>query len=383
MDDSYPLSTIDLWQQDVAEEILTDFLEAMPAHAALLDQNGTIITVNKPWRAFASSYGGADGAYVGANYLTVTGATDDPDALMVAGGLVAVMKGGLSNFSHDYPCHDANNQRWFRCLISPLRHDGRVKATVVMHIDISAQKRAEALAQAANRAKSEFLANLSHELRTPLNAIIGFSEIMMMGSDHYREYAGDVHTAGKHLLSLINEVLDLSKVEAGKYVLREEPVILAEIVGQSLHLVEAKATDAGLTLAAHAEGSLPALVADARLIRQILLNLLSNAIKFTPPGGIVSTSVAVADDGWMEIAVTDTGIGIDADDIARVMEPFGQIDSELARAHVGESTGLGLPLVKSFVELHQGELVVKSARGQGTRVIARFPPRRVKSLGYL
>jgi signal transduction histidine kinase len=364
--------------------MLGDFLDAIPANAAILDRKGVVIAVNAAWRAFSCANGGQREGYVGSDYLAVTGAGHDPDAEMVAGGLVAVLRGGLSNFQHDYPCHSTRTQRWFRCLISPLHENGQVSGATILHIDISEQKQAEARALAASRAKSEFLANMSHELRTPLNAVIGFSEIMMMevfgplGDDHYRSYVEDIHTAGRHLLSLINEVLDLSKIEAGRYVLREEQVCLPEIIAQSLHLVEDRAQKAGIALSITIADDLPVLVADARLLRQILLNLLSNAVKFTPAGGSIAVAARRTATGSLELSVADTGIGIAADDIDRVLEPFGQVESDLSSRYSDESTGLGLPLARSFIELHQGTFIIRSQPGRGTFVAAHFPPQRLR-----
>jgi signal transduction histidine kinase len=238
---------------------------------------------------------------------------------------------------------------------------------------------AEQRALEANRAKTEFLAAMSHELRTPLNAIIGFSEMLMLeswgplGDQRYSGYAEDIHSAGAHLLSLINEVLDLAKVEAGHYELHDERVPVAELVNSCLNLVNERAARKGLTLAGRALDGVDSITADPRLLRQILLNLLSNAVKFTPEGGTVSATAAHTEDGGLRLTVTDSGIGIAVGDLERVMQPFGQVDSELARKHSGESTGLGLPLVKRFVELHGGRLELVSTPDSGTSVSAVFP----------
>jgi signal transduction histidine kinase len=240
--------------------------------------------------------------------------------------------------------------------------------------------RARDAAEAANKAKTGFLANMSHELRTPLNAIIGFAEVLHnevlgpIGNTRYRDYAGDIRESGTHLLELINDLLDLSKAEAGKLELNETLVDLHEAAATTLAMVEPRAEAGGVYLYNALPQRLPAVQADDRKIKQVLLNLLTNAIKFTPAGGTVRLEAAVKD-GPVELAVADTGIGIAEDDIARIMEPFAQVDSSLARRY--EGTGLGLPLVKSLMELHGGELTIASTPGTGTRVAVRLPADRV------
>jgi signal transduction histidine kinase len=234
---------------------------------------------------------------------------------------------------------------------------------------------AKDLADEANRTKSEFLANMSHELRTPLNAIIGFSEMITAevcgpGLPRYRNYATDIHGAGKHLLSLINEILDFSKAEAGKLDLHVEQVDLADLIRESARLMSEQAAKQKLRLALEI-GEVPPLLIDRLRTRQILLNLLSNAIKFTPEGGCVTVKVDRDSAGGAFICVRDTGIGIAPEMIARAFEPFRQIDSTLARK--SEGTGLGLPLVKKLIELHGGEVAVESTLHVGTAVFISFP----------
>jgi signal transduction histidine kinase len=236
-------------------------------------------------------------------------------------------------------------------------------------------------AETASRAKTEFLANMSHELRTPLNAIIGFSEILAhqlygaLGNDRYRDYAADIHSSGTHLLEVVNDILDISKVEAGQLNLNEEPVSLASTIEKAMRILQERAEAAGLSLVPEVEANLPPLRADARLVKQSLVNLLSNSIKFTPAGGSITARAARGASGGLVLAVIDTGIGIAAEDIPRALAPFGQIDSALNRRY--EGTGLGLPLVKSFAELHGGRLTLDSTLGAGTTVTMHFPPERV------
>jgi two-component system cell cycle sensor histidine kinase PleC len=237
-------------------------------------------------------------------------------------------------------------------------------------------------AETANRAKSEFLANMSHELRTPLNAINGFSEIMLaemfgpLGDPHYREYASDILTSGGHLLALINDILDMSKIEAGKMNLRFEPVCLGEVAEDALRLVRNRGEAAGLTLSIDFP-VLPEIEGDYRAIKQVLLNLLSNAVKFTPTGGRVEVGAQLGADAQGErvrIWVGDTGIGIAAEDLARLARPFEQAEPQHAKTRQG--TGLGLALCKSLVELHGGALSIESVPGEGTTASFVLPVRQ-------
>ncbi len=240
--------------------------------------------------------------------------------------------------------------------------------------------RAKQSADDANRAKSEFLASMSHELRTPLNAILGFSEVIKeelfgpVGLAKYVDYAQDVHNSGQHLLDLINDILDLSKIDAGKVELREEEISVAGLIADSASLVRERAQKSGVGLEILPAAELPPLTADKRLLKQILLNLLSNAIKFTPAGGRVTVNAALDRQGALRITVADTGIGMSPSDIAKAMSPYGQIDSRISRKHQG--TGLGLPISRSLAHMHGGELEVESKRGKGTRITLVLPPQR-------
>ncbi|HLJ22321.1 MAG TPA: ATP-binding protein [Stellaceae bacterium] len=235
-----------------------------------------------------------------------------------------------------------------------------------------------ARAEAASRAKSEFLANMSHELRTPLNAIIGFSTILKdesfgpIGSGRYREYASDICNAGQHLLTIINDVLDLVKVDSGKMAIHAAPVDLRATALGVAKLMEAEAAAGAITLSLEIESHLAPIVSDDTKLRQILMNLLSNAIKFTHAGGRVTLGVAQSADGReTRVTVTDTGIGMREEDIPIALAPFGQIDSALNRKHAG--TGLGLPLSQRLARLLGGELEVESTPGNGTTVTVMLP----------
>ena len=234
-------------------------------------------------------------------------------------------------------------------------------------------------AETANRTKSEFLANMSHELRTPLNAIIGFSEVMKKSifgplNQRYRDYAADIFNSGTHLLKLINDILDLSKLEAKQAELFEENVDLADLIASCAHLMEPQAKTAKVYLVTAVAANVSLVRADDRRMRQILINLLSNAVKFTPEGGHVHISAMRTEEG-IRLVVKDTGIGMDADQIPLALEPFRQIDSTLSRKY--EGTGLGLPLTRHLVELHGGSMVVESKPNFGTTIICILPKERI------
>jgi two-component system, cell cycle sensor histidine kinase PleC len=236
-------------------------------------------------------------------------------------------------------------------------------------------------AEAANISKSRFLAQMSHELRTPLNAILGFSEVMKteVFGEHsvpaYKEYSADIHNSGVHLLGLINEILDLSRIEAGRYELNEESVSLPAIVEDCHHLLKLRATNRGITIREAFESDLPRLWADERALRQICLNLLSNAIKFTPQGGEIWLKVGWTASGGQYLSVKDTGPGIPEEEIPVVLASFGQGSNSIKSAEQG--AGLGLPIAKSLVDLHGGTFSLKSKLRIGTEVVVTFPPERV------
>ena len=234
-------------------------------------------------------------------------------------------------------------------------------------------------AEAASQAKSVFLANMSHELRTPLNAIIGYSEIIKsltfgpQAIDRYAEYAGDINTAGAHLLKVINDVLDTASIEAGKLKLNDEAVDLEEMVRQSLAPLRLLSEQKRITIHT-AVMDVSAVRADPLRLNQVFINLLSNALKFTPVGGHIYVEIASDEDAGVICSVRDTGIGMSHEQATAALEPFVQLDDDLAKAHQG--TGLGLPLAKRLIELHGGSLTIQSAQGEGTTVVVRLPPHR-------
>lgn len=236
-------------------------------------------------------------------------------------------------------------------------------------------------AEEANLAKSRFLASMSHELRTPLNAILGFSEAMKnqmlgpIGNDSYRAYVGDIHASGRHLLNLINEILDLSRVEAGKYELREEALRLTNVVDDCIALVHMKANQKQIAIKSAMQDGLPQILADEKALRQIILNMLSNAVKFTPQGGLIEIKVGWTISGGQYVTVKDNGPGIAEDEIPIVLSTFGQ--GAIAIKSAEQGTGLGLPIVQALLDMHGGSFTLKSKLREGTEAIALFPPARV------
>ena len=273
-------------------------------------------------------------------------------------------------------------REWWSFRAELVLHRSSEQASAALAASEHEAHEARRTAEEANRAKSRFLAHMSHELRTPLNAVIGFSEILtqqMFGplGERYQEYAASILESGRHLLAVINDILDLSKVEAGHYELDESLVDIGEIADQVCSLLREQGVAARLILQVDAATELPLLWADERLMRQILLNLVGNAIKFTPAGGriVIRVDAAAAGDG-MRIVVEDNGIGMSEADLERAMIPFGQASNVLARRAQG--TGLGLPLARQFVALHGGELSVESEPDRGTVVIVMLPGFRLR-----
>jgi two-component system cell cycle sensor histidine kinase PleC len=285
---------------------------------------------------------------------------------------------------HSVHFEDERDGRWFETSMTPYPddHNGVPRVMVIAH-DVTHRHQAEqrlreatALAQAANRTKTDFLAAMSHELRTPLNAILGFSEIIareMFGpiGERYRVYGQDINSAGQHLLAMINDILDISRIEIGAFTLCIEPTDPRELADSCLRLVATRADASGIGLVGKVPESLPELMIDARRSKQILINLLGNAVKFTPAGGSVTLSAERQPSGGIAFHVADTGIGMSEADIAVALSPFGQVDTGLDRRF--EGAGLGLPLAKSLAELHGGSLTIRSRPGQGTTVSVYYP----------
>jgi PAS domain S-box-containing protein len=246
--------------------------------------------------------------------------------------------------------------------------------------DITAEIHAQRAAEAAHRAKSEFLANMSHELRTPLNAVLGFAEMIRDGrasdlAPHFRDYATNIHDAGRHLLELINDILDVSKIESGHMTLQDDMIDVRDSIGSSCSILAERARASQVRVEQSFARDLPPMRADPLRMRQILLNLCGNAIKFTPAGGTIRIGADHDLGNGFSITIADTGIGMRLEDIPKALEPFGQVDSSLSRRFGG--TGLGLPIAKALTELHGGTLNISAAPGSGTVVTLHFPEERV------
>jgi two-component system, cell cycle sensor histidine kinase PleC len=230
-------------------------------------------------------------------------------------------------------------------------------------------------AELASKAKSEFIANMSHELRTPLNAIIGFSDMLatktVTGPEKVQQYSLYIKQAAEHLLALINGILDVSKIQAGKLSVDPEAVSLPSLMDSTLLITDAKAKEKNITVESHIAADLPLLLADPLRLKQILINLLSNAVKFTPDWGRVRLDAAVHTEGFATISVTDTGPGMDKDEIETALSPFGQVDAGFNKRH--EGTGLGLPIAMALARLHGGDLSIHSSKGAGTRISVYIP----------
>jgi signal transduction histidine kinase len=266
-----------------------------------------------------------------------------------------------------------------RRMIAKLKHSQTRLNEMTRRLAVSVEE-----AQHANRAKSAFLANMSHELRTPLNAIMGFSEVMKdqhlgpLNNARYLGYASDIHASGGYLLGIINDILDLSKIEAGKMSLESsEEFLLQDSIEGALHMVAPLADKFGVRLACDMRADGVHLLAVERMVRQIVINLVGNAIKFTPAGGSVRITGEAAPGGGYRVRVRDTGIGMTEEETLRALQPFGQIESRMNARHSG--TGLGLPLAKAMLELHGGALSIESTPSIGTSVILHFPAARIST----
>ncbi|MDX1736989.1 MAG: PAS domain-containing sensor histidine kinase [Alphaproteobacteria bacterium] len=356
-----------------------NFIQNMPNAISYKNCNSEIISVNKQWHKMFNPEGLPVEGRTISDFLVESHADASlrSDAEILAGGTAfekethVRLKNGTEvySLSQKFPLKD---------------HHGNIVGVGTIHTDMSRQNavaqelnRAKEAAEIANRSKSEFLANMSHELRTPLNAIIGFSEILQnelfgpMGVPAYKEYVDDINDGARHLLEILNDILDMSKVEAGEYHLEEEIFETHLEVERCLRFIKERASKNGLEVILAPLESDPLLNADRRVFKQILLNILSNAVKFTERGGTITISIHENKNKELEIEIKDTGIGIAEEDIPLVLQPFGQADTSLTRQV--EGTGLGLSLVQRFMDLHQGRLILESELGVGTQVTVIFP----------
>jgi signal transduction histidine kinase/HAMP domain-containing protein len=352
-----------------AENRLVDALETSREGVMLVAPDGKIVMSNSTLRGFFPAIA----------YQLMPGTQFDTALGLIQGQLAPTQAPSEDINVSGHAELELADGRWLRMTGSATSEGG----SIIFLSDFTAIKereeslrRAKHEAEAANASKTRFLANMSHELRTPLNAIIGFSEIISgqffgaLGNERYLDYSGDILRSGRHLLAVINDVLDLSKSEAGKMVLAARETDMRDVLNDCISMVREQCAVAGLTLSvAGMEHALP-MTGDAAKLRQIFLNLLSNAIKFTETGGAVLINAQSGADN-IAVTVADTGIGMSPEDVEIAFQPFGQVDNRLERRY--EGTGLGLPLTKALVDLHKGSIVIDSARGKGTRITVSFP----------
>jgi two-component system, cell cycle sensor histidine kinase PleC len=371
-------------ERDDALLLLTSIFDVSEVGIIVTDHNRRIVKVND---SFIRIYGWTRGDLVGQDFIHIISEDEREQARknheeFIRGGIrssgemkLARKNGSMANVLFTTATLELSQKR-------------RFQVTTIMDITLRKQMEyslriAKEQADAANHAKSAFLANMSHELRTPLNAIIGFSEMMIkhtfgpIGHDKYDEYLDDIHMSAKHLLEIINEVLDMSKIEAGKVELDEQEIDMHGLIDSVVRIMANRAFGNGLEIREYVAPDLPVLYADPRLVRQILINLLTNAIKYSHKSGVIEISAALDQSGTMQLTVQDYGVGIPKNRIHEAMEPFGQIHDP-TRSNEQQGTGLGLPLTKAMAELHGGRLVLESDTGKGTRVTIHFPRERVR-----
>ncbi|MBL4693119.1 MAG: PAS domain S-box protein [Magnetovibrio sp.] len=369
-----------------AQQKLAQTIEQSPTMMMITDLKGTIEYVNE---RFYEITGYAPDEVIGKTpRILKSGKT--PEAVY-KDLWKTIQRGDV--WQHELEDRTKNGEAfWANVTIAPIRSaDGVVINFAASHEDITSRKEAENKmrvatnqAMVANRAKTDLIANMSHELRTPLNAIIGFSSSIQaeifgpVGNKKYVEYMDDINFSGQHLLDLINDILDVSAIEANALVLHEEEVKIKKVTAASIRMIKARADDAKVTVESLINSDCPNVFVDERRIKQVLLNLLSNAVKFTPEHGEVKISAQLNGDGALKICVTDTGIGMNNEDVKVSLSKFGQVDSGLNRKY--EGSGLGLPLAVGLMQQHGGGLDIQSKEGEGTQVTVTFPKDRVRSL---
>ncbi|GJL84630.1 MAG: hypothetical protein DHS20C02_04050 [Micavibrio sp.] len=369
-------------ERDDAISLLTSVFEVSEVGIVVTDGSGQIVRVND---SFVRIYGWSRDELINAD---ITSLVTPDEREVVKRNYDEFLRTGERNTGEMKIIRKDGSiaNALFTTAMLELSQKRRFQVTTVMDITLRKQMEQSLLlakeqADAANMAKSTFLANMSHELRTPLNAIIGFSEMMVketfgpLGSEKYAEYQGDILLSANHLLEIINEVLDMSKIEAGRIELDEANVDMRGLMTSVVRMMDSRAFDRSITIKQDIHKNLPNLYADPRLVRQILINLMTNAIKFSEDGDEISISAYMMDDGRMQIVVSDEGVGIAKDKIQEAMEPFGQVTE--GSGYAAQGTGLGLPLAKAMVELHDGSLSLESDLGKGARVFVSFPARRI------
>lgn len=370
-------------ERDDAVSLLTSIFEVSEVGVVVTDHSGCIVRVND---SFVRTYGWARDELVNAD---ITGLLTPDERESARRNHEEYIRTGIRSSGEMKIIRKDGSvaNALFTTATLELSQRRRFLVTTVMDITLRKQmeqslRMAKDQADAANRAKSVFLANMSHELRTPLNAIIGFSEMMFketfgaLGHEKYKEYMGDVLSSARHLLEIINEVLDMSKIEAGRIEIDEGEVDMQLLIKSVVRMMDSRAFGNNVSLKSQVEENLPNLQGDQRLIRQILINLVSNAVKFSKAGDTVDIACHMLDEGHMRVSVRDEGAGIPPEKIQQAMEPFGQVSDRPENSHF-QGTGLGLPLAKAMAELHDGNLRLESEVGKGTTVFITFPSWRI------
>lgn len=368
-------------ERDDAISLLTSVFDVSEVGIIVTDQNQRVVRVND---SFVRIYGWQRDDLVGHEFATFLVEEDKSQARSNHDDYLA--SGGRNSGEMRLMRKDGNiANALFTTAALELSNGRRFQVTTIMDITLRKQmemtlRLAKEQADTANQAKSTFLANMSHELRTPLNAIIGFSEMMIketfgaLANEKYKEYLGDIHLSARHLLEIINEVLDMSKIEAGRAQLDEELFDVSQMVSAVSRMMASRAFSAGLKIVEDIDDDLPPLYADPRLVRQILINLVGNAVKYSNEGGTIGIRSYLTKYKTLHIVVSDEGVGIPKERIAEALEPFGQV-SKPSDSRGG--TGLGLPLAKAMTELHGGALSLESDVGKGTIVTVEFPEDRL------
>ena len=371
-------------ERDDALLLLTSIFDVSEVGIIVTDHNRRVIKVND---SFVRIYGWSRNDLIGHDFVNII-SQDERD--LAQKNHEEFIRGGIRS-SGEMKLSRKNGSVanvLFTTATLELSQKRRFQVTTIMDITLRKQMEyslriAKEQADAANHAKSAFLANMSHELRTPLNAIIGFSEMMMketfgpLGNNKYSEYMDDIHMSARHLLEIINEVLDMSKIEAGKVELDEQEIDIARLIESVIRLMTNRAFNSGLEIKSFIQADLPILYADPRLLRQILINLVTNAIKYSHKSGQIDVSVKMDESGEMLLVIQDYGVGIPKDRIQDAMQPFGQINDP-THSNDQQGTGLGLPLTKAMVELHEGSLSLESDTGKGAKVSIHFPKERIR-----
>jgi len=370
-------------ERDDAISLLTSVFDVSEVGIVVTDRHQRIVRIND---SFGRIYGWKRDDLIGKEFITLI-APEERD--LVRRGHEEFIKSGIRSSGEMKVIRKDGSiaNALYTTAALELSHGRKFQVTTIMDITLRKQmevslRLAKEQADLANQAKSTFLANMSHELRTPMNAIIGFSEMMMketfgkLGNDKYKEYLSDIHLSARHLLDIINEVLDMSKIEAGKVDLVEEYFDIDALIVSVIRMMDSRAFSSGVKISDASQENLPALYADPRLVRQILINIVGNAVKYSRSGGTIDVGASVADNGALLLVVRDTGIGIPKDRIREALEPFGQVNKPPESGNY-QGTGLGLPLAKAMAELHGGRLMLESDVGKGTTVTIEFPAERL------